>query len=755
MSETISSAQRPAGAADLARNERLRPVLVAGGIVLALALAVVLLRLQRLTEFPPGLMLDEGAHGVDAFQVLQGKHAVFFPDNNGREGLIVYAIALATSLLGPTMLALRLPTALASAGTVFVVFWLGQLLFGRDEESGRATPWRGLLVGGVGAGLLAVSLGQTILGRTAYRANFLPLLLSLCLALLWRGWRQRSWWQVALSGACAGLLPYTYIAARFTPFLFLFFALSFLLPCGRSKDRGERSERGSLYPYFPFLSSRLWDGPLKRNLPWVGLFLGVAGLVAAPILVYFTLHPEHFFMRSSQLSVFHPTHSQGDPLGTFLGNVWEHLLVFGFRGDRYWEHNFPGQSMLTLWEVFFFWLGVGMAVWRWQRRPAYRLLLLWLGALLLPAMLAKDIFVPNTLRMIGAAPAIYLLVAVGVWEVFRFLRERVFREDETKTAIAVGAVVSGLILVQGVSAYRTYFQKWAVAPEVHWVYKAEWPDLIRTLHAQPPHTDIVYLIPDGHRLAGLWEGFQSYTFEYLYQGAAPAHLFHPNTPNLAQKIESTLAAMKNISTVKVVEWKTNLVGTVDETERIAVLLSKYGRYLGSDKYDSFEIHTYTDISLDRPWTYYDHLEPPTVQYDGDIALQGFALGQGEKQLSTQQLLNLRAGRSLWMALQWQTAPGLDIDYAVSVRLYNAEGGGVYQFIKDTALWKPDHTPTGSGGPSELFDTLVQLDLPAEFLPGEYELRLVVYNTKTLAPTVQVGVWEPEVTLARLRLAEIK
>ena len=81
-----------------------------------------------------------------------------------------------------------------------------------------------------------------------------------------------------------------------------------------------------------------------------------------------------------------------------------------------------------------------------------------------------------------------------------------------------------MILVQGVSAYRTYFQKWAVAPEVHWVYKAEWPDLIRTLHAQPPHTDIVYLIPDGHRLAGLWEGFQSYTFEYLYQGSAPAYM---------------------------------------------------------------------------------------------------------------------------------------------------------------------------------------------------------------------------------------
>ena len=200
MSEKTSSAQRSAHAAGLAKSERLRPVLVAGGILFVLALAVVLLRLQRLSELPPGIFFDEGAH------------AVFFPDNYGREGLIVYAVALATSFLGRTVLAVRLPTALASAGTVFVVFWLGRLLFGRDEESGRATPWRGLLIGGVGAGLLAVSPGQTVLARTAFRGNFLPLLLSLCLALLWWGWRQRvrrggPWWRIALAGACAGLLP--------------------------------------------------------------------------------------------------------------------------------------------------------------------------------------------------------------------------------------------------------------------------------------------------------------------------------------------------------------------------------------------------------------------------------------------------------------------------------------------------------------------------------------------------------------------
>lgn len=72
---------------------------------------------------------------------------------------------------------------------MLVVFWLGQLLFGKDED-GRATPWRGLLVDGIGAGLLAVSLGQTIIGRAALRANLLPLFLCLCLGLLWWEWER-------------------------------------------------------------------------------------------------------------------------------------------------------------------------------------------------------------------------------------------------------------------------------------------------------------------------------------------------------------------------------------------------------------------------------------------------------------------------------------------------------------------------------------------------------------------------------------
>ena len=182
-------------------------------ILLALAVVALFLRLHRLHELAPGLKFDEGWNGIYALQVLQGEHALTFGD---KDGLGIYLIALATNFLGRTPLALRLPTALASVSTVFVVFWLGRLLFGWDER-GRETRRRGLVVGGVASGLLAVSLGQTILGRTSYRGSFLPLFLALCLALLWWGWTRRRWWAIMLAGACAGLLPYTYYPAPFCP----------------------------------------------------------------------------------------------------------------------------------------------------------------------------------------------------------------------------------------------------------------------------------------------------------------------------------------------------------------------------------------------------------------------------------------------------------------------------------------------------------------------------------------------------------
>ena len=157
--------------------------------------------------------------------------------------------------------------------------------------------------------------------------------------------------------------------------------------------------------------------------------------------------------------------------------------------------------------------------------------------------------------------------------------------------------------------------------------------------------------------------------------------------------------------------------------------------------------------MDRPWTFYQQLEPLTVQYDGGITLQGTALGQGAEQMSSQQALELERGRPLWIALRWQITPGLDVDYAISLRLHDAAGEKVFQ--EDAVLWNPVHRPTSSWSHEETVDTTALLTFPADLPAGEYELRMVVYDFETLTPTVEIGVWEPEMTLARLRLAEVQ
>lgn len=725
VSESSSSGRHGTGAAGATEGELRRLRLVAGAVLLALALAVVALRLQRLDELPMGLNRDEGIDGALALQVLRGEHAIFFPVDQGREPSAIYALALSTILFGRTLLAMHLPTALGSAGLVFAVFWLGRVLFGRDE-GGRPTRWRGLLIGGVGAGLMAVSVSQTIIGRTSYnKVTHMPLLLVLAFALLWQGWRERSWWRIVLAGICTGLLPYTYIPARFTPFLFLLLGLSFLFPIGS------------------FSRARV-----RREVPWAAAFIGVAALVAAPILFHFALHPEHFLMRSREVWLLRG--GQGDAFRSFLGNVWDHLLVFGIRGDPNWRHNFAGQSMLRPWEAIFFWLGAGMAIWRW-RRPAYRLLLLWLGVLLLPAMLSRDDILPHFLRMMGATPVIYLLAAVGLWEAVQFfwarrdgLRLQAVGQMGNRIAVGLGLVLGGMILVQGAFTYRTYFQTWANLPVVYEANETEWAELARTLNARPPDPGVVYLLP--------YTISEHFSFQYLYAGSAPVDVIAASVPYLPQELESALGAMGNPATVKFVDWANDRVsGDTLAEQHAVVLLGKYGRYEGAEEHGSFRIHTFSGMATDRPWTFYEYLESRTVDYDGGISLKGFATGQGEGQLNTEEALSLVEGGALWLAMQWQTAPGLEIDYAVSLRLHDSEGGRVYQ--KDSVLLNSRHRRTGRWLAEEPVDTVFYLDIPTDLPPGDYELRLVVYDSATLSPTVELGVWEAEVALAQVRLGD--
>ncbi len=294
--------------------------------------------------------------------------------------------------------------------------------------------------------------------------------------------------------------------------------------------------------------------------------------------------------------------------------------------------------------------------------------------------------------------------------------------------------------------YRICFQEWAVGSAYYRAFHGDWSDAVRVLSELPSEAGAAYLIP--------YEYDVNYGFEYLYRGATPARVVHARTLDLPLVARSTLTAIGGVGTVKVVDWKDHIDWSAGD-ERLIDLLDKYGRRLRSDEHRHFHIHTYTDVALDRPWTLYDSLEPLTVLYDGGIDLRGLALGRAAEQFPLRQMPDLEGDRSLWTSLRWQSQPGADVDYAVSLRLYDAAGARVFQADQRLILGRLQYAHTRFWPADEFVDTLMHLEFPANLAAGEYEFRLVVYDVDSMIPTVETGVWEPVTVLARLLFADYR
>ncbi|MDE0198045.1 MAG: DUF2142 domain-containing protein [Caldilineaceae bacterium] len=151
------------------------------------------------------------------------------------------------------------------------------------------------------------------------------------------------------------------------------------------------------------------------------------------------------------------------------------------------------------------------------------------------------------------------------------------------------------------------------------------------------------------------------------------------------------------------------------------------------------------------WTHYHQLESMAVGYDSGMSLVGVALGQGEVQLSTEGLIEIERDRPVWVALQWRELVESETVYATSLRLYATETDGSWVFQEDSDLWKPEGAPYVKRAPEATIDSLVRLTFPWVIPAGEYELRLLLYDADSLETVVLDGTWEPELTLARIRL----
>ena len=103
-------------------------------ILVGIVALAALFRFGALDTIPPGIWPDEAINGVEGWRAVEsGDFKIFYPTNNGREGLWINMIGLTVHAFGANQFGLRFPAALTGTLTVLGLFFLTRELFAQKN----------------------------------------------------------------------------------------------------------------------------------------------------------------------------------------------------------------------------------------------------------------------------------------------------------------------------------------------------------------------------------------------------------------------------------------------------------------------------------------------------------------------------------------------------------------------------------------------------------------------------------------------
>ncbi len=358
----------------------------------------------RLDAIPAEMTSDHAEKIYDTYDILQGKHSIFFERNTGREPLQFYANATVVALgIAPLdHIALKIVTALAGLLTIPGVFLLAREWF--DSETGLYAAF-----------FTAVSLWSVGIARVGLRYPLAPLFVAYALFFLVRGLRRGTRNDFLLAGLMMGLGLNGY-----SPFRAEILLTLFVLALWAFTHRGELRAQ--------------WSHFLMN----AGLMFGATFLVFLPLFRYTLEHPENFWYRALTRLSSTETPIEGNPILIFVDNVWRALQMFNITGDVVWVNTLPNHPIVDYIIGALLALGAVYAAYRLLRHRELTYLILFVGIfiLLLPSTLALAFPLenPSVVRAGGAIPLVMILAALPLT-----LWQRQFR--------ALGSRGLGLVLV--------------------------------------------------------------------------------------------------------------------------------------------------------------------------------------------------------------------------------------------------------------------------------------------------------------------
>lgn len=377
-------------------------------MLLLIMFAGAFFRYQSINATPPEMTSDHVEKLLDVNRVLHGETNIFFANNDGRDAIQFYALALLSQLPGMhlDLYLLKLMTVLEGLITIPLLFWMGREVIGKEQ------PKLANAVGLILAGLVAVSYWHEMLSRLGLRIVLTPLFTALIIIFLVRAVRYNCRSDFILTGLALGFSLYAYQAMRMMP-------VAVLLVVGVAVIFGLPS----------------WAARRQMLINFAALVI-VAFAIFVPLFGFSVQYPEDFWRRTSGRlfgdAITRTTDEQGnlvmrtpsieeridafnENVPVLLNNMRNALLMYNWKGDVAWINNAPNHPALD--PLTGGLLIVGIAAWlarMFRRRDAFDWAFIPLIlVMMLPSVLtiAYPIENPSFSRISGTLPGIYLLVA--------------------------------------------------------------------------------------------------------------------------------------------------------------------------------------------------------------------------------------------------------------------------------------------------------------------------------------------------------
>ncbi|TSC96729.1 MAG: hypothetical protein Athens101426_200 [Parcubacteria group bacterium Athens1014_26] len=444
------------------------------------------LRLYNLTVLPPGLYPDEAMNGNNALEALSTNNfKIFYPENNGREGLFINIQAMSIHIFGNFSWVLRLISAIFGILTVLGVYFFTKELFRDKNPAVPPENKKGLraneIIALLSSFFMAVSFWHINFSRIGFRAIMAPAFLVWAIYLLIKSLRQtknnfqfsifnfqnwileiRNWILPAVAGLIYGLGFNSYIAYRATPLLI---GIIFFILWRDAKRRGTQ----------------------KIFYRLTAIFIAVSFLTALPLGLYFLKNPADFFGRTTQISIF----SSPNPVKSLVTNVIKTAGMFNVTGDGNWRHNYNSQPEL-FWPVgILFLIGIIIAVIKIFKKNKSQnpdtdykigplILFSWLVVTALPVIVSNE-GIPHALRAIIMIPPVFILAGLGTFKTYKFL----YKYFTFKSLFKFNCFLFLALLF--LQAYATYFILWGKNPNTAGAFSQDYVDMANQLKSLPPN----------------------------------------------------------------------------------------------------------------------------------------------------------------------------------------------------------------------------------------------------------------------------